>query len=118
MSQLNFDQNNPYQSPPTAAPQAVGSAAANLRQFKLLKDFRSQLVALGAFWIIIGGLAAVIGVFATSVLAGQNAAPAALATMTAIVVGLGLAWITLGVLACLKQIWAVYVGLVLSYISV
>jgi hypothetical protein len=118
MSQLNFDQNNPYQAPPSAAPLAPISAAANLQQLKMLKDFRSQIVALGAFWIIIGGLAVGLGAFATSLLAGQNAAPQTLAVMCGILVVMGLAWVTLGVLACLKQMWAVYVGLVLSYLSV
>jgi len=118
VSQFNFDQTNPYQSPPTAAPLAPVSSQANLQHLKMLKDFRSQIVALGAFWIIIGGLAAIMGIFATSFLITANdVAPQTLAMMCGIIVVLGLAWVTLGVLACLKQMWAVYVGLVLSYIS-
>ena len=33
------------------------------------------------------------------------------------IIGLGVVWIVLGVLTCLKQMWAVYAALVLSYLS-
>jgi hypothetical protein len=89
--------------------------SANLRLHKTLKDFRSQILALGVAWIILAGLA-----LAAGILIGVVGEPADDATpiLLAIVGVAGLLWGGLGICACLKQMWAVYVGLVLSYISV
>ena len=115
MSQPNFDQNNPYQAP---APVPVVTPSPQTGAFaKLLKDFQSQIVALGAFWIIIGGVTVAIGLFATSMLAGELDQQA-LRIVGVIVCAMGAVWMALGVFSCLKHMWAVYVGLGLSYLSV
>jgi hypothetical protein len=106
---------NPYQPPQMERPTFVPAAATNLRLIKVLKDFRTQIVALGAVWIIMALLAVGIGVMAGSVLDQDEST----AQILLIVLGVsGLIWGTLGVFTCLKQMWAVYVGLVLSYLSV
>jgi hypothetical protein len=83
---------------------------------KLLRKFREQIHALGALWIIIGSLA---GVLAVVTLQGNRDLAAGLGSDEQIVLiliaGMGLVWFVLGVLTCLKHMWAVYVALVLSY---
>lgn len=64
MSPTPNDQPNPYQSPSVATPAFSASSEAGLHLFKVLKDFRSQIVALGAFWIFIGAVAALVGLMA------------------------------------------------------
>jgi len=83
---------------------------------KLLKDFRSQIVALGAFWIFIGAVAIAAGVMARFMTTDSNHDAAANLLLTILGVA-GSIWVVLGVCVCLKQIWALYVALVLSYLS-
>lgn len=66
------------------------------------------MVALGAFWIIIAVIVALAGVFVMQVDV----------IVFAFVMVASFLWFVLGVCTCLKQIWAVYVGLALSYLSV
>ncbi len=115
MSQSPREPQNPYQSPAVAAPVIDPAHAGNLRLHKLLKDFRAQILALGAFWVFIGLVAIVIGVLAGngSLARDDNAGMIVMAIMG--IVGLG--WMLLGVMTCLKQTWAIYVALVLSYLS-
>jgi hypothetical protein len=91
-----------------------------LRLHKTLKDFRSQILALGVAWIILAGLALAAAALAAGVLVGAvgESADDTTPILLAIVGVAGLIWGGLGVCACLKKMWAVYVGLVLSYISV
>jgi hypothetical protein len=120
MSTPSFDANNPYQSPARAAgPLGTQISATSAAVVKMVKDFRTQIHALGAFWIFIGIVAAGLGLFVTASIAPDSGQPrpGVQAIMAVVLVGFGLAWITLGVLTCVKQIWAVYVGLVLSYLS-
>jgi hypothetical protein len=106
---------NPYQSPQIEMPMFAPAPAANLRLHKTLKDFRSQILALGVAWIILAGLALAAGVL-IGVIGEQpdDATPIVMAVVGVV----GLLWGGLGVCACLKQMWAVYTGLVLSYLSV
>jgi len=112
MSSSSRNSNNPYQSPAAADPFAPSLAGANLVTVKLLKDFRAQIHALGAFWIIIGLVAAGLGLM---MIRGDNAPPVTLFSL--LFLGVGLAWFGLGIGTCLKQMWSVYVALVLSYLS-
>lgn len=104
---------NPYQAPAVDPRPMPTGAASTAAAAALVKDFRTQIHALGAFWIFIGGLALALVAFAAS-LVDPGESPA---LFMAILGGLGLVWLTLGVLTCCKQLWAVYVGLVLSYLS-
>jgi hypothetical protein len=54
------DSNNPYQ-PPSGLSWAIEPTRGQYH--KVLKDFRTQIVALGALWIILGTLAAGMGLF-------------------------------------------------------
>jgi hypothetical protein len=121
MSAPNVDPPNPYASP-APAPLSAGApmTTPTVAMIKLVKDFRSQIHALGGFWIFIGGLVAVLMVVASGTLVGQAGEVDENARLIAmgIFFAIGGAWIALGVFTCLKQMWAVYVGLVLSYLSV
>jgi hypothetical protein len=84
---------------------------------ELVKSFRDQIHALGAFWIFIGVLAMVIGTLAimgNKLFADNLGSQMILLFITA---ALGVLWLVTGIMTLLKQMWAVYVGLVLSYLS-
>lgn len=114
----DYDSQNPYQAPASANPLPGESLTANnVLQVKLLKDFRSQIHALGGFWIFIGLVASGLGVFAAATMVGGNADPTNMSVASVVLVGMGVIWLALGICTLFKQMWAVYVGLVLSYIS-
>lgn len=120
MSTQNDSQDaNPYRPPayvdestPTGSPHAVDRDT--------VMKFRQQIHALGAFWIIIGFAAIALATVASSLL---REGPRVIdmspdrTIIIAVILSTGIAWIVVGVLSCLKQLWAVYVGLVLSYVS-
>jgi hypothetical protein len=110
---------NPYE-PPREAAHAYSPVyqAGNIEHFKLLKQFRQQIHALGGFWIFIGSLATGLSIFLFALIGnapemrGENIVLVAIAGIA------GIIWFSVGVAACFKQMWAVYVGLGLSYLSV
>ena len=115
MSQSDPPPINPYQAPSLASGMpAVDIRAAEVRA--KIKKFRDQIHALGAFWIIIGGISAALGVFlfVSSESVEIEGAP----IVGAVVIVTGTCWIGLGIATCLKQMWAVYIALVLSYLSI
>jgi hypothetical protein len=114
MSLPDDPQINPYE-PPAPIPAVIAGDADAAVKAKL-KKFRDQIHALGAFWIIIGGIAAGVGVFLVTTL--EEARIEGSPVVGAIVIVSGGAWIDLGIATCLKQMWAVYIGLALSYLSV
>ena len=85
---------------------------------KLVRKFREQIHALGALWIIIGTLNSVLAVVA---LQGNRDLAVRIGGdqqwVLILIAGMGVIWFVLGVITCLKHMWAVYVALVLSYLS-
>lgn len=84
----------------------------------LLTKFRQQMAALGAAWVFFGGS----GMVASGVmLVRQNNMPmnddVGLVVMMILLAIAGLVWFTVGIATCLKKMWAVYVGLGISYLS-
>jgi hypothetical protein len=111
------NETNPYRAPktPVGSPVRTEPSAVDTQ---MIKKFREQIVALGALWIIMG--CGAFGVAGFALAGNQNpaAAPNGELPVLMIVVGaLGLTWLVLGVLSCMKQIWPVYAGLTLSYLS-
>lgn len=110
---------SPYQPPSAqlADTEHQRQLAGSLPDPGIIKSFRQQIHALGALWIILGGLALLV----MALMLGngnQMNAPRMDAQLQMITIGaMGAAWLLLGVFTCLKQIWAVYVGLTLSYLS-
>ena len=78
-----------------------------------IRKFRREMHGLGGFWIFIGALVGVAGL----VVAGAGNVPAEAEAIVGTLILLGLAWIALGVFTCVKHMWAVYIGLGLSYVS-
>jgi hypothetical protein len=109
---MTQDSPNPYQSPAAPTPTIQPSSEAHQRLLKVLKDFRSQIIALGALFIILGAIAAAAGVF---ILQSGKEGPQ---IVGGFVVAIALAWFLLGACICAKQIWALYSALVLCYLSV
>ena len=107
---------NPYQSPAFSAETASSAISAEDRG--ILRKFQQQMLALGVLWILLGLFVLAVGIFllvARPQLAEEFA-------VSPLVIGIMLVSGTLhfgiGVLTCCKQIVAVYVGLVLGYLSV
>lgn len=115
MAHSDEDQSNPYAPSLTlesSPPGDVGVAHA-----KLVKDFRSQSLALGVLWVIFGLLC--VGVLA-ALFGGAmpNMQGEAMGSAFAVILGvIAVGWLVSGVLALMKNIWGVYFGLVLSYLS-
>lgn len=83
-----------------------------------ITKFRREMHGLGGFWIFIGVLVVFLGIALGSGAQGLNQIPGGLGAGIAVVFGiLGAIWIGLGVFTCMKHMWAVWVGLVLSYLS-
>jgi len=79
-----------------------------------LKKFRGEARGVGCFWIFIGTLVVIAGLGLMAGGAQNVGLPPGIGLL---LMGLGAVWLILGVFACLKQLWALYVGLVLSYLS-
>ncbi|HYH66491.1 MAG TPA: hypothetical protein VD866_17490 [Urbifossiella sp.] len=84
---------------------------------KIIRKFREQIHALGAVWIILGGLAEGLVVVAQFVMKDAPRDIPLDSPFWLFVAAVGLGWFMLGVCTCLKQMWAVYGGLILSYMS-
>jgi hypothetical protein len=114
----NFD---PYAAPePSSIYHQDDSSGLTYDQQKLLKDFRSQSLALGVLWLI---LAAIIGGGAVALLLiswdtneprGTEALPAILMAVSVL---LGTAYALAGAGTLMKKPWGLYVGLTLSYLG-
>jgi hypothetical protein len=108
---------NPYASPsgPASQPFADIPGGIDYRLQQTIRNFRSQSLALGVAWIVLALLAIGLIAFAVGTTASRGQSPLLIAT--AVVAGFGIIWITVGTFTCLKHLWAIYTGLVLSYIS-
>ena len=107
---------NPYQSPAIVPAHSValdgGLATADVDK---LRKFRQQMHALGGVWIFLGSVALGLGIFLAVYTPIRDASDPFL---MGILLVSGILHLVLGVMTCCKQMWAVYVGIVLSYISV
>lgn len=110
------DHANPYQSPSQVSESSF-AVPTDAVDRDTVKKFRQQIHALGAFWIIIGCALSTVVLDLLDLRPGIIDMPDGNVAVLAVFFCVGLAWIMLGVLACLKQLWAVYVGIVLTYLS-
>lgn len=104
------------------------SAQPNSPHSDILKKFKQQILALGVLWIILGLLnsgagIAIIVLGGTQLQGGQQFAPdptqVAVFTVLGVISAIfGLTWLVVGVASLMKQIWAVWVGTVLSGIGI
>lgn len=105
---------NPY-AVPESAPQVAYQTSTE--QAKLIKDFRSQSLALAVLWILFGSL----GVIGAVILVGnvvpnfRQDAPMFVGTIAG---ATGIGWIIAGIATLLKQTWGLYLGIALCYLSV
>jgi hypothetical protein len=108
---------NPYASPSLPASPSFPDVSGGMdhRLQRTIRDFHNQSLALGVAWIVMALLALGLIAFAVGTTASQGQSPLLIAA--AVVVVFGIIWITVGTFTCLKHLWAVYTGLVLSYIS-
>ena len=118
MSESPTPSDNPYKTPaqsyePSAAAQAYARDVDTRETMETIKKFREQMHALGALWIIIGAIALGLSLYTMNEMPGDENAFGVV-----VVFGFfGLLWFGLGIATCFKLIGAVYVGLVISYLS-
>jgi hypothetical protein len=105
---------NPYQSPVPAVDPVVATSALP-PELKILKRFLREIQGLGGIWIFFGSLGA-IALFLTVIMNGLPFGFGQLILFVAYF-AIGGVWILLGAFACMKQMWAVWVGMILSYLS-
>lgn len=103
---------------PFAIPETNSFAEANVatEHRETLKSFRQQILALGVLWILFGVLLlAALGFL----MSARNAAlPGQFdGILLGVIGGSSAVYLLLGIAACCKQIWAVYAGLVLTYLG-
>lgn len=104
---------NPYASPTTAP--GFSPTGLSPEMSKLVRDFRSQTLALGVLWIIFALLVGGLGIF---LLLGQAEPFESLAPILAVIFGaISLVWAAAGVGTFCKKSWGIYTGLVMSYIA-
>lgn len=109
-----MDPTNPYESPSidSGPPPGPTLSAANPLTVKMVRDFHVQIRALGFAWIVMGIIAMTI-----AVVVGLSTNPEqGTLIVLAVLGGVGLGWLVTGILACLRKIGAVYVGLSLVYL--
>ena len=112
MSASDFDKLNPYKSP------AESSAPIDLSDPELqvaLKNFHTQIIALGASWMIIGGICACCFLVPVP---GEGPSSFIVAILFRSVAIWGLVAFVIGVFICLKKLLAVYVGLAFMLFTV
>lgn len=103
---------------PFAIPETNSFAGENVaaEHRETLKNFRQQIMALGVLWILFGVL--LLAAFGFLMNAQNAALPMQFDGVLLVVVGGSSAvYLLLGLAACCKQIWAVYAGLVLTYVG-
>jgi hypothetical protein len=103
------DHANPYQSPavePSLPPLPLPGAG----DLVMVKKFRDQIHALGALWLVIGGVGTATGVVLLVPSGGQDLLPGS------VLIAMGTLWLAVGLFSLSKQMWAVYTGMVLSYL--
>lgn len=78
----------------------------------VVRQFRRQVHGLGGVWIAFGCIALPAGIAMAS--GAMNNANVDNSSIGIVVAMVGIAWLGLGICTCLKQLWAIYAGLVLS----
>jgi hypothetical protein len=114
MSTSPDDKPNPYESPAMVAASANAPLELERPLATTLGVFHSQMLILGWFWVFAGLIAVLVAAGSSDVL-DVHITGRLQYTWASIFYGVtGLIWIASGVSTCWKQIWAVYVGLVLT----
>lgn len=105
---------NPFEAPSENS-SASGSTPPELRG--VLIKFRQQMTALGGLWTFFGVLT-LAAVIALTALSDQIPNPELQSIFVlAVLGGSSVLWLTVGIATCFKQMWAVYVGLGISYLG-
>ena len=83
------------------------------------RTIRSLMNGVGGLWIFFGALVLLGTIFLSSEAQRLRGRGGMDVEGLLIILGIvSLVWLTVGICACAKQMWAVYVGLVLSYIGI
>jgi hypothetical protein len=84
------------------------------KEFEFVRQYHKQIVALGVLWILLFGVLPGLAALWFTLKFGLQGIRA---TGNYVFGAYALVWTALGVLACLKHLWAVYFGLVINYLT-
>lgn len=104
---------NPFEAP--SEKYFVSGSTPHERHEVLIK-FRQQMTALGGLWTFFGVLS-LVAVIALTVLSDPIPNPELQSFLVAVLGSSSVLWLTVGIATCFKQMWAVYVGLGISYLG-
>ena len=112
---------NPFEAP--SEKYFVSGSTPHERHEVLIK-FRQQMTALGGLWTFFGVLS-LVAVIALTVLSDpipnpelqSFPNPELQSFLVAVLGSSSVLWLTVGIATCFKQMWAVYVGLGISYLG-
>ena len=96
---------NPYESPRESADR---SAPPELDISLILRNFHTHLVALGASWMVLGGICGCCFLIPPP---GEGPSASINAVIFLGIALWGLVVFVVGICACMKKLWAAYVGL-------
>jgi hypothetical protein len=105
---------SPMPSPESDEWEGTTGAPVNI---KTIRDFRNQIHALGAVWIILGARPCYVAASAANLFGDHPSRGEGQLTVAICFGAVGALWLALGVLTCLKKLWAVYSDLGLSYLA-
>lgn len=80
---------------------------------ELVRQFRREAHGLGGVWVFFGCICLLLAVVAPNMGNVNEAGP----VLAVVFGGIGVGWLTLGIFTFLKHLWAIYLGLAVSYVS-
>lgn len=107
---------NPYASPAALDSYVQPKVVSTYEMLKDVKRFRSEIHALGGLWILIGCFPVGVGLLIVLDSAMQADFDVDRLLSMGMFVVLGTPFLIVGAFTCLKQMWAVYIGLIMSYV--
>lgn len=108
---------NPFEAPTENFPASGSTPHERHELHEVLIKFRQQITALGGLWTFFGVLT-LVAVIALTALSEQIPNPELQSFLViAVLGGSSVLWLTVGIASCFKQMWAVYVGLGVSYLG-
>jgi hypothetical protein len=116
MSSTNRDDPNPYQSPAVDVLTSESAASELGSLSKVIAVFHSQIQILGFFWICCSIVCFLLCISAAQLLDIHINGRPQYNTQSLLFGVAGVLWLLSGLMAYCKQIWAVYLGLMLTYL--
>lgn len=109
---------NPYAAPAIPDPLVQQPVVSTYEMLKDVKRFRSEIHTLGGLWIAVGAFPFGLGILALLETAFESKFSNESLVAAGMFLMIGSPFVVIGFFTCCKQMWAVYVGLILAYVLV